>query len=354
MKPAKAFVMRNTISIILFLNVFSISGLTAQGIWSAQLRKDTGPLRVRVMVEIYRQGNVEMSEKVVINWGDGTEEELTILGNQYVASANITGATYPGLHYYEEIGLYELSFVDSFLIGNIENIENSGEKVLNFKDTVNILSEDNLNNNNDAPVFLGHPDITDIIMESNGVVKYPTSYLSDTYMSIEDFNISLAPFPAEGYSPPPGNIYMDENVLVWDKPLQPGFYGVCVKVREFREDWINPEDSVFMGTAHRALILEISPDMIVSTFAPGLIEGVVSIYPNPAADQLHFQLSHFSAKDALLQVLNPHGQVVHAEKLRLSNVLQEHQLDVGDWPTGVYVLRVQSGERQWVRKFVVE
>jgi len=331
-----------------------VSQLHAQGIWSAQLRKDTGPLRVRVMVEIYRQGNVEMSEKVVINWGDGTEEELTILGNEYIASANLTGATYPGLHFYEETGLYELSFVDSFLIENVENIENSGERTLNFKDTVNIFSVDNLNNNNDAPIFLGHPDITDIIVESDGVVKYPSAYLSDTYMSIEDFKISLVPFPAEGYSPPLGNLYMDDNVLVWDKPVAPGFYGVCIKVREFREDWINPEDSVFMGTAHRALMLEISPDMIVSTFAPGLIDGVVSIYPNPVADQLHFQLSHFRIEDALLQVLNPQGQVVHTENLRLSTALQEHQLDVADWPAGVYMLRVQSGARQWVRKFVVE
>jgi hypothetical protein len=339
--------------IVMFASVV-VNQAHAQGIWSAQLRKDTGPLRVRVMVEIYRQGNVEMSEKVVINWGDGTEEALTILGNQYVASANITAATYPGLHYYEETGLYELSFVDSFLIDNIENIENSGEKALNFKDTVNIFSADNPDNNNDAPVFLGHPDITDIIVESDGVVKYPTSYLSDTYMSVEGFRISLVPFPAEGYSPPPGSLYMDENVLVWDKPLEPGFYGVCIKVREFRKGRVNPEDSLFMGTAHRALILEISPDMIVSTFAPGLIDGVVSVYPNPVADQLHFQLSHFRAEDALLQVLNPQGQVVYTEKLRLSNVLQEHSLSVADWPAGVYVLRVQSGERQWVRKFVVQ
>ena len=101
-------------------------------------------------------------------------------------------------------------------------------------------------------------------------------------------------------------------------------------------------------------MLEIDSDMIVSTFAPGLIDGVVSIYPNPVADQLHFQLSHFRAEDALLQVLNPHGQVVHTERLRLSNVLQEHQLDVAGWPAGVYVLQVQSGARQWVRKIVVE
>jgi len=331
-----------------------VSQLHAQGIWSAQLRKDTGPMQVSVMVEIYRKGDAEMNEKVVISWGDGTEEELTILGNLYLPFYGLTRATYPGFHVYDETGLYELSFVDSFLIDNVENIENSGAKALNYKDTVSIFSADNPDSNNDAPVFIGLPGVTDLIVESDGVIKYPSAYFSDIYMSIEDFRESLVPFPAQGYTPPPGNLYMDDNVLVWDKPIEPGIYGICIKIREYRKGRVNPEDSLFMGTAHQAIMLEIDSDMIVSTFAPGLIDGVVSIYPNPVADQLHFQLSQFRAEDALLQVLNPHGQVVYTEKLRLSNVLREHQLDVGGWPAGVYVLRVQSGARQWVRKFVVE
>lgn len=31
-----------------------------------------------------------------------------------------------------------------------------------------------------------------------------------------------------------GNLYMDGNILVWDKFIEFGFFGVCIKVREFR------------------------------------------------------------------------------------------------------------------------
>jgi hypothetical protein len=102
------------------------------------------------------------------------------------------------------------------------------------------------------------------------------------------------------------------------------------------------------------MTIKVDSSMVLSTTSNYTVPPVISLYPNPVADQLHVQLGHFRAEDALLQVLSPQGQVVYTEKLRLSNVLQEHSLSVADWPAGVYVLRVQNGERQWVRRFVVE
>jgi hypothetical protein len=79
----------------------------------------------------------------------------------------------------------------------------------------------------------------------------------------------------------------------------------------------------------------------------------LNVFPNPTTNHLHIQLPSLSVPaDLTIQTLQ--GQILYRESLQLNPALQTHEIQVADWPAGVYVLRVQSGERQWVRKFVVE
>ena len=84
-----------------------------------------------------------------------------------------------------------------------------------------------------------------------------------------------------------------------------------------------------------------------------LLGRSISISPNPATDHLQIQLPSLSTS-AALTIQNLQGQALYQNRLQLSPTLQTHEIQVAGWPAGVYVLRVQSGERQWVRKFVVE
>ncbi|WP_425422171.1 T9SS type A sorting domain-containing protein [Phaeodactylibacter xiamenensis] len=80
----------------------------------------------------------------------------------------------------------------------------------------------------------------------------------------------------------------------------------------------------------------------------------LNLFPNPTSSALHIQLQHAQSTQGKLQIENLSGQTLHTETLNLSPTLQSWQVDVADWPSGVYVVRLQAGSEQVVRKFVVE
>lgn len=43
---------------------------------------------------------------------------------------------------------------------------------------------------------------------------------------------------------------MDDNVLVWDRFIEVGIYGFCIKVREFCKGFSNLEDFIFMSIVY--------------------------------------------------------------------------------------------------------
>ncbi|NRA52424.1 MAG: T9SS type A sorting domain-containing protein [Phaeodactylibacter sp.] len=80
----------------------------------------------------------------------------------------------------------------------------------------------------------------------------------------------------------------------------------------------------------------------------------LTLFPNPTTSTLHIQLQHAQSTQGKLQIENLTGQTLHAETLNLSPALQSWQVDVADWPSGVYVVRLLAGAKQVVRKFVKE
>lgn len=348
--------MSTKILLSVFIISLHFSSLSAQGIWATQLIKKSFQDRVTAEVELFRFGNTEMEDNIFLNWGDGTTTALGIVGNAYYPSLNLTRATYHGMHVYDSSGLYELSFVDSFLVEGVANIENSGQQLLHFKDTVQVFADYVPYEFNEFPNFLAlPPDQNDFLSSENGEVKFGSTFPTEIYTQVEEFQFSIVPFPAEGYTPPPGELYMDHNILVWDKPVSPGVYALCVKVREFRDAYEEGQHPMFMGTAHWAVMVKVDSSMLVSTYAPSLLQGVLSVYPNPTQETLHLQLSHFKADNALLQVMNLQGQTLHQESLQLSPAIEGHEIDLRGWPAGVYVLSIQAeGSAPVVRKIVVE
>ena len=109
-----------------------------------------------------------------------------------------------------------------------------------------------------------------------------------------------------------------------------------------------------MSTAHRAIVLEIDSNFIVSNLSFDSIEGLVSLFPNPANSTLNIQLQYTQSTQGQLQIENLSGQTLHTEALNLNPALQSWQVDVADWPSGVYMVRLQAGAEQVVRRFVVE
>lgn len=101
-------------------------------------------------------------------------------------------------------------------------------------------------------------------------------------------------------------------------------------------------------------MFEIDEEMIVSQLEVESTEDGFWLFPNPVSSTLHLQLQFPQSTQGKLLIENLAGQTLHTEALNLSPALQSWQVDVADWPSGVYVVRLLAGAQQVGRKFVVE
>jgi hypothetical protein len=177
---------------------------------------------------------------------------------------------------------------------------------------------------------------------------------------VEYFNGELADFPSEGYSIPEGSdsIYMAPPVgaaMIWDDPIAPGRYAVGIVVRERRQRELNGVlDTFFMSTTMRAMTMLVTEELILSSL-PGAesLPAVVSIYPNPAASMVNIDFAA-PGQPVEVTILNLEGKMMCHLEVEGSSAVRTEHIDVADWPSGVYLLRLQAGAQQVVRKFVVE
>ena len=79
----------------------------------------------------------------------------------------------------------------------------------------------------------------------------------------------------------------------------------------------------------------------------------ISIYPNPASNELNFNVKSILGKSATIQMVNTFGQVVSS--LEIDRVEQKTlQLSIGDIPTGLYHTIIQiEDQKPFAKKIVV-
>jgi hypothetical protein len=146
--------MKYSITLICALLIFQGNAVIAQGIWAADINKQVSNQTVTVNVRIFRKG--EVKDSITLDWGDGTTEVISPPAVEFL-SVGLNLETYFGIHVYEEPGIYEISFRDSFLVDGVVNIEDSGSKSIHLIDSLNVFHRDSLFNYNDAPEPLGIP-----------------------------------------------------------------------------------------------------------------------------------------------------------------------------------------------------
>jgi hypothetical protein len=74
-----------------------------------------------------------------------------------------------------------------------------------------------------------------------------------------------------------------------------------------------------------------------------------SIYPNPAKEQVTVDVSGFSTESVKVSAMDIMGRKVYAQ-----TVTGKVSIDTQQWPAGVYVIRVEDGERMVTKKLVIE
>ncbi|MCR9103221.1 MAG: T9SS type A sorting domain-containing protein [bacterium] len=215
-----------------------------------------------------------------------------------------------------------------------------------FRSTPIVVVQDqdiaNFENNHDTYYF-----------DQEGVLHYPIDVSESDGNQVDLGFENVLTYENDFYELPAAtdSIYVDNiaKEFIWDRPTAPGKYLFAFRLLEY-----SPGVLVF-GAKERFQVIEIKEsDLVVNTKKVSDESFKINLFPNPTTSTLHLQLKHAQSTQGKLQIENLSGQTLHAEALNLSPDLQSCQVNVADWPSGVYVVRLLAGSDQVVRKFVKE
>ncbi len=348
-----------TFSLLFFLLQIYAAPLAAQRIYGAEVYKEVLIDDVNIEAWVWRQGGSKPF--IMYDWGDGSPLDSVPLKNSlhlgYYEGQNYYLDIYYRWHNYDTAGVYVMGFRDSFLVDDIVNIEESGNKLMEVFDTVAIYSQftHSLAINETPRFFTQQGNIREV----DGNIEFPINLESIDFLG-ELYHGELVPFPAEGYSTPAASdsIYMSYPAglkMIWDDPIAPGRYAVGILVREWRQNSQSGElDTFFMSTTMRAMTMLVTEELILSSLpGAGPLPAVVSVYPNPAASMVNIDFAA-PGQPVEVTILNLEGKMMRHLEVEGSSAVRKEQIDVADWPSGVYLLRLEAGSEQVVRRFVVE
>ena len=326
--------------------IFAHSFLSAQGIIGAEIVKNVTSFTA-ISVEIYRIG--EPSPFIIFDWGDGILETIPISSS---GSGTINGIVridkYYSTHQYDTTGYISIGFIDSFLLPGVSNIPNSELVSIRLGDTI-LVSSDFPNN---SPDF--HSYQTQIWFEENKV-KHRVPFGIDWLIPGDFIKAELIPFPSEGFYYPEAfnTLEINGQILTWDQPLVPGLYALGYQFREYRPIAENGiiVDTILLSTTLRAMMINIDSFMVVSTMDPW-VSNLFSVYPNPASEVIHIQCST-PGEPAEIHIHDITGKKWFVQNISKSARVESLEVDVRDWPPGVYLVSLVCGGQRVVRKFTV-
>lgn len=79
------------------------------------------------------------------------------------------------------------------------------------------------------------------------------------------------------------------------------------------------------------------------------IEKQIAVYPNPVVDKVNIKLEK-ELRNARVKILNMTGQIILDEEFK--SLSSEKSFDISGYPSGVYLLYVQSDEGSFIKKLI--
>lgn len=135
--------------------------------------------------------------------------------------------------------------------------------------------------------------------------------------------------------------------ILWPN-LQPGTFLFGFELVEWYGDYLVP-----LSRFPRFLIITIDEDDIVSAEIESNQEvSSITIFPNPATNKLWINVEGLSSYGEL-RIINATGQKHYSIKLE-DNFDANVEIDVASWQSGLYLVQVRQGQRNWTRKLVVK
>ncbi len=81
-------------------------------------------------------------------------------------------------------------------------------------------------------------------------------------------------------------------------------------------------------------------------------EKYVSVYPNPATDNLNIDITTEKSSNPEVQILNSFGQVVYSEIYTINSGQNTVKMNISELPSGIYFVRATFGNESIIKKFV--
>lgn len=78
------------------------------------------------------------------------------------------------------------------------------------------------------------------------------------------------------------------------------------------------------------------------------------IAPNPSSHSVTVEFVQEVATDVELMLMNNLGKVLRSSKIEAQTGVNRHELDLSEYPAGVYLLTIKNGKQQAIRKIIKE
>lgn len=316
----------------------------------------------------------EFSSSIPICFGDGTNSLITrqsrVLSSDKMFSVN----TYRVSHTYAGPGVYTLtSAISNWTPGS--NIPNASSQLFTLRTT--FTTNTTVLNQTPVPAFPPTGFLVKINQKATllvnaadtegdslvyGLAKPLTSPLSETcnYGTLPNYQ-----FPNDLTRRGIFTLNSRTGELVWDAPVERGFYTVALYIDEYR-------NGVLLSQTMHVLTLTVADlpgtPATLPAYVPAIIgttgllvtdieayrdEGFQLIaFPTPVDDRLQVVIQTSNPTTATLQLLNSNGRLLH--KLTFDRAARRHEqvIGMGSLTPGLYLIRADIGGRSLVRKVV--
>ncbi|MCK4990323.1 MAG: T9SS type A sorting domain-containing protein, partial [Bacteroidales bacterium] len=103
-------------------------------------------------------------------------------------------------------------------------------------------------------------------------------------------------------------------------------------------------------------VVSVNKKVIITStdWKDGLNNSSLDLYPVPASSILSVESVGDYTGEVILRVYNPTGQVVHLNQIHKSLHRLQYEIDVQEWPAGVYIMVMQNGPDAMTKRFVVK
>lgn len=280
-------------------------------------------------MNLYKKTNVNDSDTIVISFGDGESDTIISYCISYPNDLSVCSFNFD--HTFPGPGTYVISYLDSFRIPNIQNMQNSGNESFYLESELRIIPFGGANSSSISSSFLVDTAFKGINYQYNLNCSDPDG---------DSLTFSLVPISG-AYIPANININSSSGLFSWNNPdtLTLGNYIFAIQTEEFR-------NGNKIGSAVREILIPvISPNAIDEKSK----ENIISILPNPTIETLTISFTP-KTQNTFYEIFDLTGRKIENGKI----ISSQQNISLKSYYPGIYFLKISDGEKNYTKKFVME